>query len=181
MHTSFLKKKKKKDDLKKIKSPIKVLILPGKYKKAYMMEPITKLSITSWKRFYRKESSNIVYNINLEAKNITDKLKVDNHLTCITKLPLFITLKENFRGKLDCRLLKPAKRFWVKIGKKWLKGVCGVTRSIINQPMEIYQCYPFDYFNSITDKQVNILYSFISVFYPFNLVISKRQQNFKYD
>ena len=60
----------------------------------------------------KKAPPKLEHSINLEAKNISKKLNIEDRVECIAKTEAFITLKdhkENFQNKLPCRLIVPSK------------------------------------------------------------------------
>ena len=60
----------------------------------------------------KKLPQKLEHSINLEAKNISKKLNIEDRVECIAKTEAFITLKdhkENFQNKLPCRLIVPSK------------------------------------------------------------------------
>ena len=50
--------------------------------------------------------------INLQAKSISTKLKISDRVECITRTPVFVSLKDhrdNFRSNPTCHLTNPSK------------------------------------------------------------------------
>ena len=75
---------------------------------------------------YKKASTNIIHNINNEAKNIATNLHIDYRAECMAERQAFITLKDhkdNFENKPTCRLINPAKSEIGRISKQILENI----------------------------------------------------------
>ena len=86
-------------------------IPPNDYKRL-LHESITKT--------YKKSTKRLANAINVEAKHIAKKVKLDDHIESLAHTPAFITLKdhkENFRTSHSCRLINPSKNELGKISK----------------------------------------------------------------
>ena len=61
---------------------------------------------------YKHTTENELNSINIEAKKIAEKLKLEHKIECMAKKDAFITIKdhkENFQNNTKCRLINPAK------------------------------------------------------------------------
>ena len=101
------------------------------------------------------------HSINLEAKNISKKLNLEDLVECIAKTEAFITLKdhkENFQNKLPCRLIVPSKSELGHVSKTHLDRI----NSEIRQKLKLNQWKNttdvITWFSKI-DKNKNVLLS----------------------
>ena len=69
---------------------------------------------------YKKAPPKLETSINLEAKNIAELVKLDDHIESIARTPAFLTLKDHkpdFQQNPSCRLINPAKNELSKVSK----------------------------------------------------------------
>ena len=85
-NTDEFQRKLKKDN-KKIKSSPNVFILADKTGNIYEYKPEehSKLLKENITKTYKKAPKNLDYDINFEAKKITDNLDLDDCINCLTK------------------------------------------------------------------------------------------------
>ena len=103
-----------KSDVSRIKSDPNVLVFADKTSNIYQFSKSdhNKLLKENVTKTYKKAPPKLEQSINLEARNISKKLNLDDRIECIAKTEAFITLKdhkENFQNKLPCRLIVPSK------------------------------------------------------------------------
>jgi hypothetical protein len=75
---------------------------------------------------YQKANASIKKEIDIETKGLAKKLNLEKKMEQIANRPAFITLKdhkENFKNKLPCRLINPAKSEMGIVAKKYLETV----------------------------------------------------------
>ena len=101
-----------KNDISKIKSSPSIFVPADKTANMYEMPPdnYKKLLYENITKTYKKSTSRLENSINMEAKYIAKKIKLDDRIECLAKTPAFITLKyhkENFRTSHPCRLINP--------------------------------------------------------------------------
>ena len=96
---------------------------PAEYKKM-LKENITKT--------YRKAPVKLENAINLEAKQISDKLGLSDRIEKLSRNKTFVTLKDhkqNFSSKPTCRLINPSKTEIRKVSKRILDKINTKIRS----------------------------------------------------
>ena len=106
--------KKLQQEIKEIKKSKSLLIPADKTTNMYQMKTneykkLLKDNITS---NYRKVDKNTINKINLEAKQIAEKLKIADRVETLNENDAFITLKDhkqNFKNDPKCRLINPTK------------------------------------------------------------------------
>jgi len=117
-----------KRDINKISSSNKIYVPADKTTNMY------KLSSTQYQKLlaenitatYKKSSDNTKTNIDMEAKNIANKLKIADRVESFACRESFITLKdhkENFANNPKCRLINPAKSEIGLISKQHLEKI----------------------------------------------------------
>ena len=83
----------------------------------------------------RKTSNNTTRNTNLEAKQLAQKLKLDDKIEKLPENHVFITImidhKLNFSNKINCRLINPAKSNLDRISKKFWKKLMKLFGSLL--------------------------------------------------
>ena len=98
----------------------------------------------------------IEHEINLEAKEITEKLELEDRINCLEKAQAFITMKdhkEDFRANPTCRLINPTKSKLGKISKSILDGINTELRSILKVNQWKNTGAVIKWFNSIKEKE----------------------------
>ena len=75
---------------------------------------------------YKISTARLEKAFKVEAKNIADKIRLSDRIECLTKIPAFITFKdnkENFQSSLPCHLINPSKSELGKISKSILENI----------------------------------------------------------
>ena len=83
-----------KEDVKKINASPNILVFADKTSNIYEQNPeehrkILKENIT---KAYKKAPNDLEHEINLEAKEIAEKLELDDRINCLAKTQAFITM-----------------------------------------------------------------------------------------
>ena len=112
IRNKFLSKLSK--DIKNIKKTKELLINADKSTKIYKMskEDYQKHLRNNITKAYKKSNRKIVNDINLDAKKIAQKLKIDDRIEKMQETEAFLTIKdhkEGFRHTLSFRLINPSK------------------------------------------------------------------------
>ena len=84
---------------------------------------------------YRKTNNNTTRSINLKAKQLAQKLKLDDRIEQLLENQAFITTKDpkpNFPNNIKCRLINPAKSNLGKIRKQIFQEINKVIRQSTN-------------------------------------------------
>ena len=120
--------KEMKDDINKIKFSSNVFIPADKTTNVHELKPkeYKKLLRDNVTKIYRKSPPRQEKVINLESKEITKNINLEDRIKCIAKNNAFVTLKDrkqNFRPVTPCRLINPCKSEIGKISKIILENV----------------------------------------------------------
>ena len=120
--------RKKKEDIRKLKSSKNVYVFADKTTNIYEVPPdeYKKLLKEKITKIYRKSTQRLEKALNLKAKQIAKKLELDDRIECLAKTPAFITFKDhkdNFRSSHPCRLLNPCKSELEKVSKIILEKI----------------------------------------------------------
>ena len=161
-----------KSDVSRIKNDPNVLVFADKTNNMYQFsksdhEKLLNENIT---KTYKKAPPKLEHSINLEAKNISKKLNLEDRVECIAKTEAFITLKdhkENFQNKLPCRLIVPSKSELGHVSKTHLDRI----NSEIRQKLKLNQWKNttdvITWFSKIDQKQeCSFIQLDIKEFYP---------------
>ena len=105
---------KLKDDLKKVKTSGKIMVFGDKTTNMYEMskEDYVKLINDNVTKTYLKTTLSTKTKINKETRTFAKKLKLEKKMEQYADKPAYVTLKDhkdNFKTKLPCRLINPAK------------------------------------------------------------------------
>ena len=163
---------KMKNDISKIKSSPNIFVPADKTTNMYEIPPdnYKKLLYENITKTCKKSTSRLENSINMEAKYIAKKIKLDHRIECLAKTPAFITLKdhkENFRTSHPCRLINPSKSELGKISKTILEQV---NKSLVDS-LKVNQWKNTDsvinWFNALENKPQCVLIQLdITEFYP---------------
>ena len=119
---------------------------------------------------YCKADKSTENSINLEAKHITEKLKISDRVEPIAHQEAYVTIKdhkEGFPNNVKCRLINPAKSNIGKISKLILEEINEKIRDKFNLNQWRSTRQALDWFNSVTDKKrKTFLLLDICDFYP---------------
>ena len=160
-----------KKDVRRIKSSKNVIVAADKTPNFYELskEDYNRLLSNNITTSYKKADQNVVDNINIEAREVTKDLAINNR---IHKLPLkeaFITLKdhkENFEAVPKCRLLNPTKSYVGKISKVILEDI----NKEIRRQTGLQQWTDTDqmlrWFTSLEKGKFNLMKFDVVEFYP---------------
>ena len=101
-------------DVKNITRSQKLLVPADKTWNWYRTKPevYSELVNNAVTKHYKKTNAETVSRINLEAKNIAEKLDLDDRIEIIAEKNVFVTLKDhkqNFQNQPQCRLINPTK------------------------------------------------------------------------
>ena len=115
-------------NVKEINNSKDVFLLADKTTNIYKISPehYNKFLIDNITKDYKKAPKNSVLNTNIEAKDITDRLKISERVEVMSEQPAYITLKdhkENFENAPKFRLINPAKSQIGKISKQKLDDI----------------------------------------------------------
>ena len=75
---------------------------------------------------YRKEDKGLVHAINLEARELARRLGISDRVPQIGRQEAYITIKDHkdqFPGRVDCRLINPSKSEMGKVSKQILERI----------------------------------------------------------
>ena len=160
------------NDLRAIKSTKKVFVFADKSNSIYKVDPdkYKKLMLENVTSIYKKSETNLIKNINTEAKNIVLKNKIKGKIPKLTEQQSYITLKDhkpNFPSKISCRLINPAKTYIGKPAKRNLDKINNEIRlkSNLNQWKNTYEV--LNWFKKLNNKPNSKFIKFdIVAFYP---------------
>jgi hypothetical protein len=163
---------KLKSDIELIKSTKHIIVPADKSTNLYKFDKETykKHLSNNITNTYKKANRNKVYEINLEAKEITETLSIDDRVQRMQESEAFITIKdhkEDFLHRPSFRLLNPSKTEIGKISKSLLDKI---NKNIVNTS-KICQwkntSSVIDWFNAL-DKKENLSFICFDIvnFYP---------------
>ena len=95
-------------------------------------EEYTKLLKENITKTYKKLTRKKLFNINLTAKKITEKLPISDRIDKMLETDAYITIKdhkEDFQKKVSCRLINPSKSSIGKISKMILDKINSIIQS----------------------------------------------------
>ena len=119
---------------------------------------------------YKKADCNVQATINGEAKQIAEKLKLDDKIECLAERNAFISLKdhkEDFHRNTKCRLINPAKSEIGRLSKKYLERINTDVRKATQLNQWRNTATVIDWFSDIKGKQRSKFIKFdIVEFYP---------------
>ena len=168
--SNFQKKLHK--DVSEIKTNNNVLVFADKTNNIYELsksdhEKLLKDNIT---KTYKKAPQKLEQSINLEAKNISQKLDLDDRIECLAKTEAFITLKDhkdNFQNKRPCRLIVPSKSELGHVSKTHLDEINSAIRNKLNLNQWKNTSEVITWFSNISQKQNSAFIQLdIKEFYP---------------
>ena len=163
---------KLKEDIRLIASSDDIIVRADKTKHVYRMskDQYTKLLQDNVTRNYKLAPKDAFTEINLEAKNIAQKLDIADRMEILAEAEAFITLKdhkERFENDLPCRLINPAKSEIGVISKIILDRITKSVQKTTSVNLWQNTSSVIDWFNSISQKKNCSFVSFDVVdFYP---------------
>ena len=160
------------NDLKKINSSSNVFIFVDKTRNIYetSLDTYNKLLHDNITKTYKHGSEDTIEDIDLELKDISNKLEIGDRIEQMKKREAFISLKdhkENFENNPKCRLINPAKSESGKLSKIILDKINSTLREKLklNQWRNTQQV--IEWFGNISEKSRHSFISFDIVdFYP---------------
>ena len=164
--------KKLKKDIKIINNSKKLFVKADKTSNIYTIDKPTyqKLLKDNITTHYEKANQKTEKEINLEAKTITDKLKLSDRIEPIAHKNCFLTIKDHkpgFPNIIKCRLLNPTKSNIGKISKQILERINNEIRSKLK--LQQWRCTkePIEWLKALqTDNDQVFLQLDIEDFYP---------------
>ena len=114
--------------MKNIQSSNDLLVFADKTANLYEMnkDQYNKLLHDNVTKSYQKSDPNIKNQIDIGSKKIAESLNLEKKMESYANRPAFITLKDhkdNFKTKLPCRLINPAKSEIGIVAKKYLEPI----------------------------------------------------------
>ena len=169
-HNKFLQKLKK--DVQSIKASDHLIVPADKTTNLYKIkkDDYEKLLFNNVTDKYKKVDNSVTDDINLEAKHIATKLKLEDRIEQMAKKPAFVTLKDhkdNFINNPQCRLINPAKSEIGKISKKILDEVNSNIRTQLGLNQWRSTDSVISWYKSLSNKDMCKFFKFdIVEFYP---------------
>ena len=116
------------EDIKSIKRDNRLFVKADKSTNFYKLEATknNQLLHDNITKTYKKAEYNLLNKIDVKAKTITEKLRIDDRVETTATKEAFITLKDhkdNFENKPTCRLINPSKQEIGKISKQILDSI----------------------------------------------------------
>ena len=126
---------KLKQDVREIRSSSDLLIPADKTTNLYDIptERYLKLLNDNITKTYRKSAPDAKRSIDIESKLAAQSLAIDKKMECYAEKPAYVTLKdhkENFKTKLPCRLINPAKN---EIGVVSKTSLASINKKVLEQ------------------------------------------------
>ena len=159
-------------DVKEINKSKKLLVFADKTSNMYSMnkEHYEKLLHENITKSYKKSANTTLEDINNEAKEIAQSLKLDEKMEAYADRQAFITLKDhkdNFSNNPKCRLLNPAKSEMGIVSKHILQRINAEIRNSTGLNQWRSTSSVISWFTNISDKQKCKFMKFDIVdFYP---------------
>ena len=159
-------------DLNKIRQSKNIFVFADKTRNIYELskEAYNKLLKENITKTYKKADDNTYNEINMEAKNIASKLKIDDRVECLAKKNAFITVKDhkdNFENSPKCRLINPAKSELGVISKKITERIIMNMRDNVKFNQWNNSSNVIQWFKNIPEKHLHSFVQFdIVEFYP---------------
>ena len=153
-------------DIRKIKSSPNVFVFAGKTNNIYEMskEHHKKLLHDNVTKTYQKAPPKLEASINMEAKNVSTKLKISDRVERIARTPAFLKLKDrrdNFRSNPTCRLINPSKNELGKVSKQLVEKINSITEKLQRNQWRSSEAV-LKWFNNITDKNNRSFIEFVN-------------------
>ena len=160
------------DDVRGIKSSEKLIVFADKTTNLYSVEKedYNKILTERITKSYKKSKMDVVTEINREASQIASRLEIADRMEKFTDKNAYLTFKDHkkdFKRKLQCRLINPAKTQMGMVSKKILENINKIIRSEQNLLQWKNTKSVIDWFNGIMDKQSCQFIKFdVEEFYP---------------
>ena len=161
-----------KDTIKNIMGTEEVIVKADKTNNLYKVpvDQYAALVNNNITREYKKTGHETIYKVNKEAKIIAEKLDIADRVDMHTTSDAFVTIKDhkpNFPGKIECRLINPAKSNLGRVSKQVLEKATKTikTKTQMNQWTNSEEV--ITWFNDIENKSSKSFFKFDVVsFYP---------------
>ena len=150
----------------------KIFLLGDKTTNVYKVSPelYNKMLLDNVTKDYRIAEPETVHDINIEAKIITEELKIADRVEAHSESPAFISLKDHktdFRTNPRCRLINPAKSQIGNISKTILQNLNKSVREATGQEQWQSTKQVLQWFTNIDQKKDRYFLQFDIVdFYP---------------
>ena len=167
---SFQQKLKK--DLNKIKSEEHLIVKADKTTNYYKMKKTNynELLNKNIQKDYRKMDASTEKSINEEAKQLAEKIQLEDRVEITAKKDAYITLKDhkpNFQNTPTCRLISPTKAELGRVSKKMLERIINVVRETTQLNLWKSTGEVIEWFKKIPNKNKQAFICFdIVEFYP---------------
>ena len=159
-------------DIQNIEGEPKLFVQADKTTNFYKLDPkfAENLKLKNITKEYKKADAKVISDINKEAYDIAERLKIADRVYATSEKEAFVTLKdhkENFKNDPKCRLLNPTKTELGKISKKKVSDICDNVRSQTNLT-QWKNSYEFvKWFKTLSEKESRKFIQFdIDNFYP---------------
>ena len=159
-------------DIRRIKNMEEVIIRADKTRNLYAVTKVQhdKLLHDNVTKHYKAAPKSLQSEINMEAKAIAKRLKLDDRMETLARSEAFLTLKdhkENFENTLPCRLINPAKPEMGLVSKQILEKIVSTVREKTKINLWKNTAAVIDWFKRIEEKDRHTFLSFdIVEFYP---------------
>ena len=158
--------------VKNIRNSNEIIVKADKTRNIYKIsvDEYTKLLSNNITSEYKKTENRKVHYVNKEASQITMKLDIADRIDTYTESNAYITIKDhktNFPGRIQCRLINPAKSNLGKISKTILEKAV----KEIKQKTQLNQWKNsndvIDWFTNLKNKKSLVFFKFdINSYYP---------------
>ena len=163
---------KLREDCQEIRNSSEIIVSADKTSNLYKLPPeeYKRLLINNVTKEYKKCTTNDVLKTNKDAAKIAQNLNLEDRIEALSESQCFITIKdhkENFPGRIECRLINPAKTNIGVISKQILEKINKNIRTITvsNQWRNTNQV--LDWFKNLENKDKLRFFQFdIVSFYP---------------
>ena len=161
-----------KDDIDLVKNCDEIIVRADKTQNMYKVpiETYKKKIIENATKDYQKCPQEKINTVNKEAAEIARKLELQDRIDTPSQNMAFLTIKDHkstFPGKIECRLINPAKNYIGSISKRLLDRV--ITDLQIKTKSNQWKCTGnvIDWFKNIENKDKKTFLKFdIESFYP---------------
>ena len=115
-----------------LQTKLKICIVLSKYVSKFLdPKEYDKLFNNNVTKSYKKSNIKTVNEVSKEANVLTEKLKINDLVQCITQYEAFITIKDHKPNFPNC-LLNPCKSEIAKVSKLYLENINNSIRSSTN-------------------------------------------------
>ena len=171
-HVKDTFQEKLKKDVKTLTDTGDIIVKADKTKTLYTVSKTKyeKLLTDNVTANYRQAPESTYAEINQEAKQLAQKLKIDDLVDVMAKSEAFVTLKDHkarFQNNLPCRLINPAKSELGVISKAILDRAVSATRAATSVNIWKSTASVIEWFNGIDNKSNHMFVCFdVIEYYP---------------